>query len=96
MDNARYNDMKVQAGTYIPEVGIDYPTDDPYARLYRPVYDRNVVVDEHYPYVDDSLKARFLRCSMWFLLLRIGLNIVLHVKMGLRFKGRENLRKYKK
>ena len=96
MNNAKYNEMQVVEGTYIPEVGIDYPTDDPYARLYRPVYDRNVVVDEHYPFVDDSLKARFLRCSMWVLLLRIGLNIMLHVKMGLRFKGRENLRKYKK
>lgn len=93
--NSRYQAMRLKEGVYVPDMGMDYPTDDPYARLYRPVYDREVVVDEHYPFVDDSFKARCIRAMGWFWILRVGLGIVLRVKMGLRFKGRENLKKYK-
>ena len=96
IDNIRYKELEVKPGTYIPEVGIDYPEDNPVARLYKPVYDREVVVDEHYPYVDDTRKARWTRALSWAVLLRCGLGIVLRVKMGLRIKGRENLRRYKK
>ena len=28
-----YGEFKVKEGVYVPDVGIDYPTDDPYARL---------------------------------------------------------------
>lgn len=93
--NKRYQTMETEPGVYIPQVGIDYPEDDPYARLYHPVYDRNVVVDEQYPYLDNSLKYRFLNWSMWGLLLDFALRIVLRLHMGLRFRGRENLKKYK-
>ncbi len=93
--NKRYAELETEPDVYIPDMGIDYPEDDPYARLYKPVYDRNVVVDENYPYLNDSKKFRFLNWSMWGLLLKVGLGIKLHVQMGLRFKGRENLKKYK-
>lgn len=96
IDNIRYKELEVKPGTYIPEVGIDYPEDNPVARLYKPVYDREVVADEHYPYVDDTRKARWTRALSWAVLLRCGLGIVLRVKMGLRIKGREHLRRYKK
>ncbi len=93
--NRRYAELETEPGVYIPNVGIDYPEDDPYARLYKPTYDRNVVVDENYPYLNQSFKFRFLNWSMWGLLLKVGLGIKLRVQMGLRIKGRENLRKYK-
>ena len=87
--------MQVEPGVYIPDVGINYPEDDPYARLYRPVYDRKVVVGANYPYLNESFKYRFLNWFMWGLLLKVGLGIKLRVQMGLRFKGRDNLKKYK-
>lgn len=95
MTNKRYENLQTEAGVYIPDVGIDYPENDPYEHLYKPVYDRDVKVDEHYPYLDDSFKYRFLNWSMWILLLEIGLRIKLTIQMGLRIKGRENLKKYK-
>lgn len=93
--NKRYQDLATEKNVYIPDVGIDYPEDDPYARLYKPVYDRNVVVDANYPYLNNSLKYRFFNWSMWGLLLKFGLGLKLRIQMGLRFKGRENLKKYK-
>lgn len=93
--NKRYQDLVTEKNVYIPDVGIDYPEDDPYARLYKPVYDRNVVVDANYPYLNNSLKYRFFNWSMWGLLLKFGLGLKLRIQMGLRFKGRENLKKYK-
>lgn len=93
--NKRYQDLATEKNVYIPDVGIEYPEDDPYARLYKPVYDRNVVVDANYPYLNNSLKYRFFNWSMWGLLLKFGLGLKLRIQMGLRFKGRENLKKYK-
>ncbi len=93
--NIRYKDLETEPGVYIPNEGIDYPENDPYEHLYHPVYDRKVVVDEHYPYIDDSLKFRILNASMWDLLLKFAIGTMLRVKMGLRIRGRENLKKYK-
>lgn len=93
--NKRYQDLATEKEVYIPDVGIDYPEDDPYARLYKPVYDRNVVVDANYPYLNNSLKYCFFNWSMWGLLLKFGLGLKLRTQMGLRFKGRENLKKYR-
>lgn len=88
--------MTVEEGVYIPEMGINYPEDNPYERLVAPVYDRHIVFDEHYPYLDDSLSFRI---QNW-----IGYNLVLyplvftlnHIRFGLRIRGREILKKYKK
>lgn len=88
--------MTVKEGVYIPETGIRYPEDNPYERLVAPVYDRHIVFDEHYPYLDDSLSFRI---QNW-----IGYNLVLyplvftlnHIRFGLRIRGREILKKYKK
>lgn len=88
--------MTVEEGVYIPETGINYPEDNPYERLVAPVYDRHIVFDEHYPYLDDSLSFRI---QNW-----IGYNFVLyplvftlnHIRFGLRIRGREILKKYKK
>ena len=94
--NTRYENLQTAPGVYVPNVGINYPEDDPYKHLYHPIYDREVKVDENYPYLDDSFKARFLNWSMYILILKIALRLKLRIQMGLRIKGRENLRKYKK
>lgn len=88
-------DFKVKDGTYIPDLGLSYSTIDPYIRMYHPQYDRIVKVDENYPFVDDSLKNRFLIWASYGFILYFSLGIWLRLNCGLRFKGRENLKKYK-
>ena len=80
MENKRYKDLKVVPGTYVPPLKTDFPEDDPYVSLYKPVYDRDYpAVDADYPYVDDSWtnKLNLLLCY-WFILPIMG--IVLRVK----------------
>lgn len=88
--------MTVEEGVYVPQTGINYPEDNPYERLVASVYDRHIVFDEHYPYLNDSLSFKI---QNW-----IGYNLVLyplvftlnHIRFGLRIRGREILKKYKK
>lgn len=93
--NKRYANLEVTPETYVPETGINYPEDDPVARLHKPVYDREVIVDENYPYVDDSFKYRFNRWFNVTFTLYVGVNVFMHIKYGLRVEGRHWLKKYK-
>lgn len=94
--NKRYVDLQVTEGTYIPPVRLDYPEDTPFEGMYKPIYDRSFPkVDASYPYVDDSFVNRL---KIWFgytFVLKL-LKCVLLLKYGLRWTGRDNLRKYKK
>lgn len=86
MTNKRYTDLQVTAGTYVPPVLTDYPENDPYVGLYKPVYDRPYPeVDANYPYVNFSFSERL---RVWFgynVVLRI-LGVVLRLKYGLRWR----------
>ena len=93
---SKYEELKVGEGVYVPQMGIDYPEDNPYEQLVHPTFTSQFVADENYPFVDDSFRFRFLNRLLVPIVLRGLLRIMLHVKMGLRYKGRENLRKYKK
>ena len=88
--------FKVNEGVYVPDMGLTYDEKDPYVRMYKPTYDRVCKVDEHYPFVDNSLKYRFLTCTMHLLVLNVAERIYLRLNTGLRFKGRTILKKYKK
>jgi len=56
--------------------------------------DRGIVFDEKYPYIDHS--KTFLRKQWWTrLLLRTIVFPMTKVKLSLRIKGKENLKKYK-
>lgn len=92
----RYEELQVAEGVYVPQVGIQYPEDNPYEQLVKPTFTNKFVVDENYPFVDDRKKEKFLNRLLVTLIVRIGMRIMLRVKMGLRYKGRENLKKYKK
>lgn len=86
MTNKRYIDLQVTPGTYVPPVTMDYPEDDPYTGLYKPVYDRDYpAVDANYPYVDDSWRNRLI---IWYgyRVLRPILGLVLRLKYGLRWR----------
>lgn len=90
------SNLEVKNGVFVPDMGLQYDEHDPYVRMYKPVYDRVCKVDEHYPFVNDTFKYRFLNWSMYLLVLKIAERIYLHLNAGLRFKGRDNLRKYSK
>ena len=93
--NLQYQQLRVNEGEYIPKPAIDYPQDNPFERTLFPVFDRALAIDENYPYVDDSLKYSIKTKFAYFFILRICLNILLHIKMGLRIRGREILKKHK-
>ena len=43
--NKRYKDLQVTEGTYVPPVVTDFPEDDPYQGIYKPIYDsRNMAI----------------------------------------------------
>jgi hypothetical protein len=57
--NQQYQQMTVRDGEYIPQPALDYPQDNPFTRTLFPKYTKQLTIDEHYPYVDDSLCYRF-------------------------------------
>ncbi len=84
--NKRYQDLKVTPGTYVPPVKTDYPEEDPYVGLYKPVYDRDFpAVDATYPYAADSFYIRWRSFWGYIFILRT-LGIALRFKYGLRWK----------
>ena len=94
--NKRYEDLKVTPGTYVPPVTTDYPEDNPYEGMYKPVYDRDYPnVDAAYPYVDDTWQNKLRIWYGYHVVLRL-LGLILRIKYGLRFVGLENVRKYRK
>ena len=94
--NKRYKELEVTEGTYVPPVRLDYPEEDPYEGMYKPVYDRPYpAIDASYPYVDDSWQNRLRIWFGYYVVLQILKVFVLYVKYGLRYKGRGYLKQYK-
>lgn len=92
-----YGTFKVREGTYIPDIGIDYPTDDPHRRLVHvDVEDSSqgrFTFDETYPYLDDSFHFKLNAIAGW-LVKWLMITVYNRLHFGFRIKG--NLRKYKK
>ncbi len=93
----KFGEFKVKDGVYIPDIGIDYPTDDPHRRLLTvQVEDSSqgrFQFDETYPYLDDSFKHTLNTIAGWFVKWCL---VAVHNRchFGLQIEG--NLRKYKK
>ena len=83
----------VNEGTYIPETGLSYPQVPDEPMLY-PKKIRDVIIDENYPFLDKSFKARFLHFAIYtgIFLLVFPLQ---KLRFGLKIVGRENIRKNK-
>jgi len=91
-DNLKYREMELVPGEYVPDLGIDYPTDDPLFRL-RPVTPvRSYANDASYPYLDDSLSFRIKRHLTYFIA-DVPLRLACYTMHGLKVEGKENLRK---
>ncbi|MBO4577476.1 MAG: 1-acyl-sn-glycerol-3-phosphate acyltransferase [Paludibacteraceae bacterium] len=92
----KYEQLKVAEGVYVPQMGINYPEDNPYEQLVQPKFTSVFTVDENYPFVDDSFRARMNTFILVPIIVRFLLRLKLRVQMGLRYRGRSILRKYKK
>ena len=84
----------VKEGTYIP-VPLDQYPDIPDQPMFNPKIVRHVELDENYPYLDKSFKARFMN-----FLIYLGIFIMVfpvhRIRYGLQIKGLSNIRKNKK
>lgn len=93
-DNVIYQKMKVAPGVYVPDVGMDYPVDDPFTRIFPAPIVKDVDFD-NYPYLDDSLSFKLKR--LWVRFLTFGpLFLMNRLVYGIRFEGRGILKKYRK
>lgn len=93
--NKQYQEMKVEDGTYVPNF-TDYPQENPYERTLFPKQIRNIEFDEQYPYLDDRWTYRFNLLWGYYIVIHIFLRLKVWIQMGLRIRGREVLKKYKK
>ena len=91
-----YGEFKVKEGVYVPDIGIDYPTDDPHQRLIHvEVEDSSqgrYTFDETYPYLDDSLRFKF-NVILGFFVKWCMIAVHNRCHYGLQIEG--DLRKYK-
>lgn len=92
-----FGTLKVKEGVYIPDIGIEYPTDDPYRRLVHvDVEDSSqgrFTFDENYPYLDDSLRFK-LNLVVGWLVKWLFVTVINRAHFGVQIKG--NLRRYRK
>ena len=88
------NNHKNLDNVYVPETGLVYP-DQPDQPMLNPKIIRQLNIDENYPYLDKSLKAR-----IWHVLIYAGIFLIVFplqkIRYGLKVEGRENFRNNKK
>ena len=97
IDNRRYREMEVAEGVFIPDYDVEYPEDNSSDRIVKVRYDgRDVnVFDENYPYLDDSLSFKIQNFINQFLL-RIIVVPLNNLRYGVKVKGKENLKPFRK
>jgi 1-acyl-sn-glycerol-3-phosphate acyltransferase len=93
--NQQYQEMQVAEGTYIPQPAMDYPQENPFERTLFPKHVKDIVFDEHYPYLDDSWANKFITMLGYYVIVRVFLRIKLRLQMGLRIRGRKVLKMHK-
>ena len=94
-DNIRYRELSVRPGEYIPDTGMEYPEDDPYARLMPAPKIRELAFDDTYPFLEDTLGFRLQR-HLAYLEVFFPFHIANFLRYGVRFEGRGNLWKHRK
>lgn len=94
-----FGEFKVKEGVYVPDIGIDYPKDDPFRRLLKvDVEDSSkgkYRFDETYPYNDRSWSFRFGKI-LGFIVKWVFCAFWTRFHFGLHIKDKDKLRKYRK
>ncbi len=92
-----YGDFRVKEGVYVPDMGIEYPTDDPYKRLLTVQVEDSTKgkyrFDENYPYIDKSWAYK-LHNFIGFFVQWIVATFWNRTHFGLKIRGRQNLKGY--
>lgn len=96
MNEYRPDNFKLKEGVYVPDTGIDYPVDDPYKGLVHYQKLRDLKFDDSYPYLDDSLGFKLQWCIVNYFVVHFVLFLGNKIKYGMKFRGRDILKKYKK
>lgn len=94
--NKQYQELQVQPGTFIPQPVLDYPQDNPFERTLFPKQIKDIVFDEHYPYLNDSCTYKMGLLFGYYFAAHFLLRLKLRIQMGLRIRGRQILKQYKK
>lgn len=94
--NKQYQELQVEKDVYIPQPAMAYPEENPFERTLFPKYTKELVIDEHFPYLDDSLGYKLNLLWGYYLVMHVLLRLKLRVQMGLRIQGREVLKRHKK
>ncbi len=87
--------MEVEPKVYVPEIQTDFPEEDSFQHLVPVQKNCELSFDENYPYLDDSetFRKEHIKCYAtawtWCFLMN-------PLRYGLRIKGRDILRKYRK
>ncbi|MCM1322105.1 MAG: 1-acyl-sn-glycerol-3-phosphate acyltransferase [Bacteroides sp.] len=85
---------KVKDGTFIPKVDYEIP-EFPDESVRHPKKVRTVSIDENYPFLDTSFKARALHVGITFGIKTL-VRFLSKIRFDLRIEGKEHLRKNKK
>lgn len=85
----------LREGEYLPDVGTQFPTNDPLTRLVPTKQVKEEVFDASYPFYDPSFSYRLQR-FLAYLVVDGPVYLLNRLKFGIRFEGREVLRKYRK
>ena len=80
--NKQYQELQVQEGVYIPQPALKYPEENPFERTLFPKQIKNIDFDEHYPYIDDSIKYQLNLLWGYYLVVHIILRLKLRIQMG--------------
>lgn len=95
MNEYKPENFKLAEGVYLPDTGIDYPTDDPYRGMVHYVKLRDLKFDASYPYLDDSFRFKVQWCIVNYIVVFVILFLSNKIKFGLKYRGRDILDKYK-
>lgn len=88
--------MELAPGVYVPDVGLDYPEDDPLFRMLPVKKVHEYKNDEIYRYIETRPLMKLVHRFISFLAADVVFNVLVHTKFGLKVEGREILKKYKK
>lgn len=86
----------LKEGEYLPNTGTEYPTDNPLTRLVPTKQVREEVFDASYPFFDESFSYKLRRNFAYIFVADFVLRLLHTFKYGIRFEGREVLKKYRK
>lgn len=86
-NNRRYRDLVVGQDVYIPDVGMDYPEEDPMTKMLEEQPTRDVRIDQDYPYYSNSLSFKIQHFAAYFLVY-VPLMLKNVFVYGLRIEGR--------